>query len=108
MIALKHNSQQAISLARKTWRSAVAEAPASCNTYIDIAGRKVQVTLRDTNETRMLERLATLLDKYPIDPTVKPEGWCEKHQVQMKRHAPSGKTPWWSHRISNSEWCKGK
>src|SRR5262249_16332752 len=33
------------------------EAPASCNTYIEIAGRKVQLTLRDSDEQRLLTRL---------------------------------------------------
>jgi hypothetical protein len=41
------------------------EAPASCNVYVEIGGRKVQVTLRDSDEQRMLERLAALLARFP-------------------------------------------
>ena len=36
---------------------ALPEAPASVNCHITLAGRQVQVTLRDTDETRLLARL---------------------------------------------------
>ena len=42
------------------------EAPASVNCHITIAGRQVQVTLRDTDETRLLARLTALLAQYPL------------------------------------------
>jgi hypothetical protein len=45
------------------------EAPASVNCHITIEGRQVQVTLRDTDETRLLRRLAALLRHYPQTPT---------------------------------------
>jgi len=41
------------------------EAPASVNCHIMIEGRQVQITLRDTDETRLLERLAAVLRQYP-------------------------------------------
>jgi hypothetical protein len=41
------------------------EAPASVNCHITLEGRQVQLTLRDTDETRLLERLAALLKQYP-------------------------------------------
>src|SRR5207302_1240775 len=41
------------------------EAPASCNVYVTISGHKVQVTLRDHDEQRMLDRLQVLLNRYP-------------------------------------------
>jgi hypothetical protein len=41
------------------------EAPASVNCHILLAGRQVQVTLRDTDESRLLARLAALLRQYP-------------------------------------------
>jgi hypothetical protein len=44
---------------------ALLEAPASVNCHILLEGRQVQVTLRDTNETRLLARLAALLRQYP-------------------------------------------
>src|SRR5262245_2843768 len=42
------------------------EAPASANCHILMEGRQVHVTLRDTDETRLLTRLATLLRQYPL------------------------------------------
>jgi hypothetical protein len=44
------------------------EAPASCNVYVQVGGHKVQVTLRDTDEARMLARLQVLLAQYPPAP----------------------------------------
>jgi len=49
--------------------ASLGEAPASCNVYVMIGGHKVQVTLRDTDERRMLERLQVLLATYPAAPT---------------------------------------
>jgi hypothetical protein len=45
---------------------ALPEAPASANCHILMEGRQVHVTLRDTDETRLLTRLATLLRQYPL------------------------------------------
>jgi hypothetical protein len=90
------------------------EAPASCNTYVTIAGRKVQVTLRDSDEQRLLTRLEALLDRFPVEedqdlasvPTPPAEDWCSIHQVQMKER--KGKYgPFYSHMTPNG-WCNGK
>jgi hypothetical protein len=48
---------------------ALPEAPASVNCPIMIEGRQVQVTLRDTDETQLLGRLAALLRQYPLTET---------------------------------------
>ena len=58
------------------------EAPASANCHVMIAGRQVQVTLRDTDEARLLSRLTTLLAQYPVEPATAcqgetREGWCK-------------------------------
>jgi hypothetical protein len=89
--------------------ASLPEAPASVNCYIDVAGRKVQVTLRDEDEGRLLQRLETLLLRFPTDekPQELPEGWCSIHQVQMTHHN-NGKGSWWSHRLNDGHWCKGK
>ena len=42
------------------------EAPASVNVRLLIDGRDCQVTLRDTDETRLLVRLAAVLARYPV------------------------------------------
>jgi len=47
--------------------STLPEAPASVNCYVDVAGRKVQVTLRDQDEGRLLQRLEALLLRLPAD-----------------------------------------
>lgn len=45
------------------------EAPASVNCHITIGGRDVQVTLRDTDESRLLTRLEAVLALYPVEQT---------------------------------------
>jgi hypothetical protein len=45
------------------------EAPASANCHILLAGRQVQITLRDTDETRLLVRLEQFLQRFPIEGT---------------------------------------
>jgi hypothetical protein len=91
-----------------------SEAPASCNTYVTIAGRKVQVTLRDSDEQRLLSRLEALLDRFPVEEeqdlesaSIPPaEDWCSIHQVTMKRYSKGGRS-WYSHMTANG-WCNGK
>ena len=93
-----------------------SEAPASCNTYIDIAGRKVQFTLRDDNEEHLLARMEKLLSRFPLpeqepaDPgsaPTPPENWCPIHQVPMKRYS-NAKGSWLSHKTPEGPWCNGK
>ncbi len=85
------------------------EAPASCNVYVTLAGRKVQVTLRDSDEARMLARLEALLQRFPAEdePEQEPaEDWCNTHDVKMKQHH-NAKGSWWSHKLDNGKWCHG-
>jgi hypothetical protein len=69
------------------------------------------VTLRDSNEQRLLARLEALLQRFPAEEEPEgeqapPEGWCSKHGVQMKlRNGEHG--AWWSHKTLQG-WCKGK
>jgi hypothetical protein len=79
--------------------------------YVTLAGRKVQVTLRDSDEQRMLARLDALLQRFPIEAEpegqqAQPEGWCRKHDVQMQHNHKDGRS-WWSHKTAEG-WCKGK
>jgi hypothetical protein len=93
-------------------RAPLPEAPASCNVYVTLAGRKVQVTLRDSDEQRMLARLDALLQRFPVEAEpdsepAQPEGWCRKHDVAMKlNHGKDGST-WYSHKTADG-WCKGR
>jgi len=76
------------------------EAPASCNVYVTLAGRQVQVTLRDSDEQRMLARLDALLQRFPVEAEpaseqAQPEGWCRKHDVQMTlNQGKDGRSSW--------------
>jgi hypothetical protein len=85
------------------------EAPASANVPVTLAGRTVQVTLRDSDEQRLLARLEALLQRFPVEDESAQEpaeGWCSTHGVQMKRqHNEHGS--WWSHKTTDG-WCKGK
>ena len=35
------------------------------------------------------------------------EGWCPLHHVRMQHHT-NGKGSWWSHKLADGTWCKGK
>jgi hypothetical protein len=94
------------------------EAPASCNVYLLLGGHKVQVTLRDTDESRMLARLQVLLDQHPMAqphadapaPSTPPrkESWCHAHQTAMKQTTKDGRS-WFSHYDEIAgRWCKGR
>ena len=91
---------------------ALPEAPASANCHIMIEGRQVQVTLRDTDEGRLLQRLQAVLQQYPVpqapaQASSTAEGWCRKHGLQMTQTHKDGRT-WWSHRTPEGQWCKGR
>jgi len=100
-----------------------SEAPASMNTYVAIGGYKVQVTLRGDDEQQLLLRMGKFLSQFPptepappastppastapAAPPV-PEGWCRRHDLQMTQQH-NAKGSWWSHRLADGSWCKGK
>jgi hypothetical protein len=67
------------------------EAPASVNVRVQVAGREVQWTLRDTDEARLAARLEALLARYSVlapPPQVTSQGqgkdWGGLHHVQMR------------------------
>ena len=80
-----------------------------------IDGRDCQLTLRDTQEARLLQRLQAVLKQYQLPQPAPPqgptqgqaEGWCAVHNVQMKRQT-KGDRGWYSHWLENNTWCKGK
>jgi hypothetical protein len=88
------------------------EAPASVNVHLTIAGRQVQLTLRDSDEGRLLARLDAVLQRFPLvvkpsDTQARPDGWCARHGVQMKlNHGKDGRT-WYSHKTADG-WCRGR
>src|SRR6266700_3840948 len=65
---------------------ALPEAPASVNVRVVIAGREVQLTLRDTNEQTLLVRLGQLLAQFPVNAAqsgTNGETLCPIHRVPM-------------------------
>jgi hypothetical protein len=81
------------------------EAPASCNVYVMISGHKVQVTLRDSDEHHMLQRLAVVLEQFPA-----PE--APVSQAADVPHCPThgalrqGKRGWFCPtRLDDETWC---
>jgi hypothetical protein len=95
---------------------ALPEAPASVNVHLTIAGRQVQLTLRDTDETRLLARLQTVLAQYPAPaPPARqaaPQGtgkdYCHIHNVTMPLNTGKDGRTWYSHRLPEGGFCKGK
>jgi hypothetical protein len=87
------------------------EAPASVNCQMTIGGRQVQLTLRDTDEARLLARLQTVLAQYPLPQPVPTQGqgkdWCVVHQCAMKETTKDGHS-WFSYRRADGQWCKGR
>jgi hypothetical protein len=69
-----------------TTAAPLPEAPASVNLKALIGGYETQITLRDVNETRLLERLQTLLKRQDIRPIPKPAprsgNWKSRQQYQ--------------------------
>jgi hypothetical protein len=104
----------------------LGEAPASANVRVTIGGREVQITLRASDESRLLERLQVVLEQFPVEQKPQPQaseqlspqqhnalamgrkitGVCPVHGVQMKLNNKNGKQ-WWSHRTADG-WCKGR
>jgi len=84
------------------------EAPASVNVHLMIGGRQVQLTLRDTDESRLLARLDTVLQRFPVEAKpVDDTPQCPTHGVPLKlNHGKDGRS-WWSHKTADG-WCKGK
>jgi hypothetical protein len=95
------------------------EAPASCNVFVTLAGRKVQMTLRDHDEMRMLHRLEDLLQRFPLEqeqlseaptaapepvkaeqpPTPEPESVPQPEPVKEEKPAPPAEPP------AKEDWC---
>ena len=83
------------------------EAPASVNVRLDLGGREVQLTLRDSDEGHLLKRLEAVLARFPVatkptDPTPQ----CPTHGA-MK---PSTKGKGWycPVKMADGTWCKSR
>ncbi len=83
------------------------EAPASVNVRPEVAGREVQLTLRDSDEGRLLARLDAILQRFPA--ATKPADTtpqCPTHGA-MK---PSTKGKGWycPVKMADGSWCKSR
>jgi hypothetical protein len=101
--------------AQEPVQPALPEARCSVNVHVTIAGRQVQLTLRGDDETEVLERLAAVLQQYPVSAPASPQGqgqekgWCAVHACAMKWNAgKEGRKGWYSHRVEDGSWCKGR
>jgi hypothetical protein len=101
------------------------EAPASVNVRVSIGGREVQWTLRDSDEARLAVRLEALLARYPVPQAATPAqplsaaqhgalaqhkartGYCAVHETAMQLNTKDGRS-WYSHRLPEGGFCKGK
>jgi hypothetical protein len=76
---------------------------------VTIAGREVQMTLRDSSEDRLIARLTAVIERYPVpEASSQPQGknWCNIHKVPMRENHKDGKT-WFSHKV-DGQFCKGR
>jgi hypothetical protein len=88
-------------------RASLPEAPASINVRLMLHGRECQLTLRDSDEAPLLERLAVVLQQYPVK--TKPIDTIP----QCPTHGPmkpgtKGKGWYCPTRLPDGSWCKGK
>jgi hypothetical protein len=87
----------------------LGEAPCSVNTRLLLGGREIQLTLRDTDEQRLLVRLAHVLGQFPqeaLSVVDHEDHLCPIHHVAMpERQGKYGKFR--SHKVGNT-WCTGK
>ena len=91
------------------------EAPCSVNVRLPLGGREIQLTLRDSNEQRLLMRLAHVLGQFAQEaPSVGHESHqnvtslhiCPIHHVPMKQR--NGKYGVFHSHKTAQGWCQGK
>src|SRR5262249_46460983 len=91
------------------------EAPVSITLKAILHGHEVLVTLRGVDfasvKAQVEQASAWLKEQAPAQPPTQspahPEGWCSKHGVQMHQNHKEGRS-WWSHKMADGQWCKGK
>jgi hypothetical protein len=84
------------------------EAPASVNVHVEFAGRQVQLTLRDSDEGRLLQRLEAVLQRFPVAAKS-----AEDTTPQCPTHGPmkpstKGKGWYCPAKLADGRWCNGK
>jgi hypothetical protein len=108
------------------------EAPASLNFRAMVGGFETQITLRDHDEARLLARLEALLTRGTVAPLPtraqpRPQAQpltpqqhhaaamhkrasdlCKIHAVQMTLNTGKDGRTWYSHRLADGGFCKGR
>jgi len=92
--------------------STLPEAPASVNVHVTLAGRNVQVTLRDSDEQRLLARLEALLQRFPVDTPAQDSATpqmpvCAWHGA-MKESTKAKGTWYCPARMADGSYCKSR
>ena len=92
--------------------STLPEAPASANVHVTLAGRKVQVTLRDSDEQRLLARLEALLQRFPANTPVQDSvtplaPMCPWHGA-MKESTKAKGTRYCPAKMADGSYCKSR
>ena len=83
------------------------EAPASLNVHLTVSGRQVQLTLRDSDESRLLARLDAILERFPV--ADKPADTTPQFpQHGAMKPSTKGKGWYCPHKLANGSWCKGR
>jgi hypothetical protein len=91
------------------------EALVSITLKATLHGHEVMVTLRGVDFASVKAQVEQASEwlrvqapaQSPTQGTEQAEGWCRKHSVQMKLNHKEGRS-WWSHRLPDGTWCKGK
>src|SRR5262245_19534480 len=90
------------------------EAPVSITLKATLHGYEVLVTLRGVDfasvKAQVEQASVWLTEQTPAQPPTQrsrhAEGWCSKHDMQMRQNHKEGRS-WWSHKTTDG-WCKGK
>ena len=91
------------------------EAPVSITLKATLHGHEVLVTLRGVDFASVKAQVEHASEwlrvraaaQPPTQSTEPSEGWCAKHGVQMTQNHKESRS-WWSHRLADGTWCKGK
>jgi|RhiMetStandDraft_8_1073273.scaffolds.fasta_scaffold01905_2 hypothetical protein len=83
------------------------EAPVSITLKATLHGHEVLVTLRGHDFASVKAQVEQASQWLQSQAPATGEGWCSKHSVQMKLTDKNGQR-WWSHRLADGSWCKGR
>jgi len=102
---------------------ALPEAPVSITLKATLHGHEVMVTLRGTDfasvKAQVEQASQWLRIQAPAQPPTQPPGqgktqsahedspYCRAHNAVLKRYERNGQV-WYSHKLPNGQWCRGK